>query len=106
MAADSVDRGFETNFDNSTLTMAKSASLSTTPNSLVACAVRTMPLDVYGCTSVAEATDGLERPFGTEISIKMAVKRAHGARYGFGMANNLGTLNFYLVPMLRVGMHT
>ena len=46
--------------------------------SLVACAVRTYSLDVHGCTSVAEATDGLERPFGTAISMEMAVKRAHG----------------------------
>ena len=53
--------------------------------SLVACAVRTYSLDVHGCTSVAEATDGLERPFGTAISMEMAVKRAHGARDGFGM---------------------
>ena len=53
-----------------------------------------MSLDDYGCISVAKAMDGLERPFGTEISIKMAVKRAHGARYGFSTPNDLGSLNF------------
>ena len=90
------DLGFETSFDNSILTKAKSASLSRAPKSLVACAVRTYSLDVYGCTSVAKAMDGLERPFGTAISMEMAVKRAHGARYGYCMPNDLGSLNFYL----------
>jgi len=70
-------------------------SVGTRNTQNVACAVRTMPFDVYGCTSVAEATDGLERPFGTAISIIMAIKRAHGARYGFSTPNDLGSPNFY-----------
>ena len=50
--------------------------------------------DVHGCTSVAEATDGLERPFGIAISIKMAVKRAHGARYDFSTPNEFRITKF------------
>jgi len=50
--------------------------------------------------------DGLERPFGTAISMGMAVKRAHGARYGFGMPNDLGSLNFYQTLLtLCMGMN-
>jgi len=60
---------------------------------IVPCAVRTMFLDVHGCTSVAKAMDGLGRPFGAAIAMEVAAKRAHGARYGFSSLNDYESLH-------------
>ena len=45
--------------------------------------------------------DARERPIRTAISIKMAVKRAHGARYGFSTPNDLESLNLNRTLLTR-----
>jgi len=42
-----------------------------------------------------------------EFAVRNGRPRAHGARYGFAMPNDLGSLNFYRTPlMLCVGVYT